>query len=52
MVNLGILNEGDRQLKSIPYTEDALALSITIEQRGSKLSATKENSVAEITLNK
>lgn len=52
MVNLGILNEGDRQLKSIPYTEDALALSITIEQKGSKLSATKENSVAEITLNK
>ncbi|EGV44202.1 anti-sigma factor [Bizionia argentinensis JUB59] len=52
MVNLGILGEADRQLKSIPYTEDALALSITIEQRGSKLSATKENSVAEITLNK
>ncbi len=52
MVNLGILNEGDRQLKSIPYTEDALALSITIEQRGVKLTATKENSVAEITLNK
>ena len=52
MVNLGILSEGDRQLKSIPYTEDALALSITIEQKGSTLSATKENSVAEITLNK
>lgn len=52
MVNLGILNEGDRQLKVIPYTEDALALSITIEQRGSTLTATKENSVAEITLNK
>lgn len=52
MVNLGILNEADRQLKSIPYTENALALSITIEQRGSQLTATKENAVAEITLNK
>lgn len=52
MVNLGILNESDRQLKPIPYTEDALALSITIEKKGSKLSATKENAVAEITLNK
>ncbi|MGY0391772.1 anti-sigma factor domain-containing protein [Bizionia sp. KMM 8389] len=53
MINLGILNETDRQLKAIPYTEDALALSITIEQKkGSKLSATKENAVAEITLNK
>ncbi|TYB79301.1 anti-sigma factor domain-containing protein [Bizionia myxarmorum] len=52
MVNLGILNESDRELKSIPYTEDALALSITIEQRGSKMTANKENSVAEITLNK
>ena len=52
MVNLGILSETDRQLKEIPYTEDALALSITIEPKGGNLNATKGNAVAEITLNK
>jgi len=34
MVSLGILSETDRQLKAIPYTEDALALNITIEPKG------------------
>lgn len=50
MVNLGILKETDRQLKEIPYTEDALALSITIETKGENLDASKENAVAEIEL--
>ena len=50
MVSLGILKETDRQLKEIPYTEDALALSITIEPVGGNLEASKDNAVAEITL--
>jgi cell division protein FtsL len=48
MVNLGILDESDRKLRPIPYLEDALALSITIETKGSKTIGTKE--VAEISL--
>lgn len=51
MVNLGILKETDRQLKQIPYTENALALSITIEPKGGNLEASRENAVAEISLN-
>lgn len=50
MVNLGILKETDRQLKEIPYTENALALSITIETKGENLDGSKENAVAEIEL--
>lgn len=52
MVNLGILDESERKLKTIPYMEDALGLSITIEQKvGSKINkAHAENSVAEIAL--
>ncbi|OEK09007.1 RNA polymerase subunit sigma-70 [Flavivirga aquatica] len=50
MVNLGILNESDRQLKTIPYTENALALSITIEPKGGNEIASIENSVAQIDL--
>ena len=51
MVNLGILDANDRRLKSIPYMENALGLSITIEPKN-KVSerATAENEVAEITL--
>lgn len=52
MVSLGILSETDRQLRQIPYAEDALALSITIEPKGGNTIATLENSVAEISLNK
>ncbi|MFD2551853.1 anti-sigma factor domain-containing protein [Bizionia sediminis] len=52
MINLGILSDTHRQLKPIPYPENALALSITIEQKGNNLTATKENAVAEIYLNK
>lgn len=52
MVNLGILDESERKLKTIPYMEDALGLSITIEQKvGSKINKSHaDNSVAEIAL--
>ena len=50
MVSLGILNETDRQLRAIPYTEDALGLNITIEPKGGNTIASLENSVAEIQL--
>ena len=50
MVSLGILSEADRQLKSLPYTEDALALKITIEPKGGNSTASVENSVAQISL--
>lgn len=50
MVSLGILSEADRQLKSLPYTEDALALKITIEPKGGNTIASVENSVAQISL--
>lgn len=52
MVNLGILDESERKLKTIPYMEDALGLSITIEQKADSNinKAHADNSVAEITL--
>ncbi|MGJ5642156.1 anti-sigma factor domain-containing protein [Formosa sp. S-31] len=50
MVNLGILDEADRQLRAIPYTENALGLNITIEPKGGNTNASLENSVAEISL--
>lgn len=50
MVSLGILSETDRQLRAIPYTEDALGLNITIEPKGGNTVASMENSVAEINL--
>ena len=53
MVNLGILDESERnKLKTIPYMENALGLSITIEPKsGSILNNSREdNSVAEIIL--
>ncbi|MFD1162789.1 anti-sigma factor [Hwangdonia seohaensis] len=50
MVSLGILSESDRQLKSLPYTEDALALKITIEPKGGNSVASVENSVAQVSL--
>ena len=52
MVSLGILEETDRQLRAIPYTENALGLNITIEPKGGNIIASMENSVAEITLYK
>jgi len=51
MVSLGILSEADRQLKTIPYTEDALGLNITIEPKGGNTNATLDNLVAEIIIN-
>ena len=50
MVSLGILTEEDRQLRAIPYTEDALALNITIEPKGGNSIASLDNSVAHISL--
>lgn len=52
MVNLGILDESERKLKTIPYMENALGLSITIEEKaGAPMNnAHAENSVAEIAL--
>lgn len=50
MVNLGILSEADRQLKALPYAENALTLNITIEPKGGNTTASLENSVAEIEL--
>lgn len=50
MVNLGILDKADRKLRNIPYMEDALALSITIEPKGGNSIASVENSVAQISL--
>ncbi|OMP32666.1 anti-sigma factor domain-containing protein [Mangrovimonas sp. DI 80] len=51
MVNLGILDASDRKLKPIPYMEDALGLSITIEPKeGQNNAASAENEVAEISL--
>lgn len=50
MVNLGILDANDRNLKTIPYMENALGLSITIENKNNASKSTAENSVAEIAL--
>jgi len=52
MVNLGILDINDRKLKSVPYIEDAVSLSITIEPKGGNDVASLENAVAQILLNK
>ncbi|MCK5400000.1 MAG: anti-sigma factor [Flavobacteriaceae bacterium] len=51
MVSLGILDINDRKLKSVPYIENALSLSITIEPKGGNDSASLENAVAQILLN-
>ena len=50
MVNLGILDKADRKLRNIPYLEDALALSITIEPKGGSPMTSTKNSVAQIRL--
>lgn len=50
MINLGILDSADRNLKAMPYIEDALSLSITIEPKGGNKNASLENEVAEIPL--
>lgn len=51
MVSLGILDANDRTLKSIPYMENALGLSISIENKNNtRNQANAENPVAEIAL--
>lgn len=50
MVNLGILDESNRNLIPVPYLEDALSYSITIEPKGGNQSASVENSVANISI--
>ncbi|WP_308990556.1 anti-sigma factor [Mariniflexile litorale] len=50
MVSLGILTDADRQLRAIPYTENALGLNITIEPKGGNTTASLDNMVAEIDL--
>ncbi|MGR7813342.1 anti-sigma factor domain-containing protein [Lacinutrix undariae] len=50
MVNLGILDTKDKRFKNIPYMEDALGLSITIEPKGTPNTNSADNEVAEITL--
>ena len=47
-VNLGTLDASNGKLKSVPYIEDALSLSITIEPKNGNKSIASENSVAEI----
>ena len=50
MVSLGILDKADRKLRAIPYTENALALNITIEPKGGNSIASLQNTVAAISL--
>ncbi|MGB2685744.1 MAG: anti-sigma factor [Olleya sp.] len=50
MVNLGVLSEADRRLQEIPYTEDALGLSISIEPKGGSQFRSNDTPVAEISL--
>lgn len=50
MVSLGILKDTERHLKPIPYLEDALALSITIETKGNSANTDKSIEVGEITI--
>lgn len=51
MVNLGILDASKKQLQSVPYVKDALALSITIGQRDHLNETVADSAVAEIDLN-
>ena len=50
MINLGILDESNRNLIPVPYLEDALSYNITIEPKGGNQTASVENSVANISL--
>ncbi|MCC1483975.1 RNA polymerase subunit sigma-70 [Winogradskyella immobilis] len=49
MVSLGYLDDSERRLRSIPYLEDALALSITIANKNGE-SSLEDKEVAEISL--
>lgn len=50
MVSLGILDVNDRKLQSVPYIENTLSLSITIEPKGGNNKGSLENIVAQILL--
>ena len=50
MIDLGILNPTYGNLKSVPYIEDALSLSITIENKNGTDMVSSENEVAQINL--
>ncbi len=51
MVSLGIIDPRDAKLKPLPYLEDALAITITIEPKGGNVTTSPEREVAEISLN-
>lgn len=49
MVNLGVLDASERKLRPIPYMENAVGLSITIENKNGE-AKNENNQVAEISL--
>ena len=49
MVNIGVLDASERKLRPIPYMENAVALSITIENKNGEPKS-EDNQVAEISL--
>ncbi len=51
MVNLGILDASQRNLQSVPYIKDALALSITIGPKERLNTISSDSAVAQIDLN-
>jgi len=48
-VSLGILNPSEKKMQAMPYMENALGLSITVEPKGGK-GTNSDNAVAEIEL--
>lgn len=50
IIGLGILDETQQDLKQIPYIEDAVALSITIENENDVVTSKPNTEVAEITI--
>ena len=51
MINLGILDASSRNLKPMPYIENADGLTITIEPKGGNTDGSQENAVAKIPIN-
>ena len=49
-IDLGVLDKADRKLRAIPYVENALSLSITIEPRNGLAQNVMDQEVAEVTL--
>lgn len=50
MVSLGVLENAQNKLLSIPFKEGAKSYNITIEPKGGNINATEENTVASIYL--